>query len=719
MGRRKRRKRRQPAKKFSRKMRAKLMTLFSVMLTAMCVLIGRLMYIEYTSGEKYEKKVLSLQSYDSKAIPYQRGDIVDSSGTVLATSVAVYNVILDCSVLTDKEEYLQPTLDALVSCFPELDRSKLEGYARDQADSQYIVLLKKLQYDEIQPFIELQDAVDEKDKKVNPNIKGVWFETEYQRTYPYGTLASSVIGFTSSGDVGTSGLENYYDETLNGVNGREYGYLNSDNNFEKTVIPPQNGRTLTCSIDVNIQSIVEKTILEFNEAYRDNYADGPGSKNTAVIIMDPNSGRILAMADYPVFDSNDPRDLTASYSEEELEQMSEDEKLDILNRLWQNYCVTETYEPGSVQKPFTVACGLETGTVKKNETFMCDGGEQFDRWVNCVARSGHGTETVEGSLMDSCNDALMQMSYKIGAANFLEYQSIFGFGQRTGIDLPGEASAATLMFTLDNIKPIDLATNSFGQNYNCTMIQMASAFCSLINGGTYYQPQVVEKITDSSGNTIAANAPRPVKQTVSESTSALLKEYLLHVVSDGTGKTAKVDGYSMGGKTGTAQKLPRGNGKYLVSFMGYAPYENPQLVIYCIVDEPNVEDQPHSYFAQNIVREILEEVLPYMNIYPDEELTGKNEGLDVTGENAQWNGNNKPAPDPEPGKPKEKEEQEEPEGEDTKEGQEEPKGEDTKEAQEEPKGEDTKEGQEEPEGEDTKEGQEEPKEGQGDKQDDP
>ncbi len=635
---------RRPPKKFSRKMRGKLMTLFSVIVLLLCGLIGRLMYIEYTSGEKYEKKVLSLQSYDSKAIPYRRGDIVDSSGTLLATSVAVYNVILDCSVMTDREEYIAPTIQALTECFPQLDRGDLEIYAKDQKDSKYIVLLKKLPYDEVQPFVELQDAVDEDGNRINPNIKGVWFEKEYQRTYPYGQLAASVIGFTASGNVGTLGLENYYDSVLNGVNGREYGYLNSDNNFEKTVIPAQDGKTLVCSIDANIQSIVEKKILEFNEAYKDNHEEGPGSKNTAVIIMNPNNGRILAMANYPTFDLNNPRDLSEFHTEAELEELSDEDLLEELNRLWQNYCVTETYEPGSVQKPLTVACGIETGTVKKNTTFECDGGEQFDSWVSCVVRSGHGTETVEKSLMDSCNDALMQMSYRIGAENFLEYQSIFGFGQQTGIDLPGEASAASLMFTLDNIKPIDLATNSFGQNYNCTMIQMGAAFCSLINGGTYYQPQIVAKITDAEGNTIKENTPQAVKQTVSASTGALLKEYMLHTVSDGTGKTAKVDGYSMGGKTGTAQKYPRGNGKYLVSFLGYAPNENPQLMIYCVVDEPNVEDQPHSYFAQDIVREILEEVLPYMSIYPDEKKTGINEGLDVTGTNTQWKGGNPPPP---------------------------------------------------------------------------
>ena len=637
------RKKRRPVKKLNRTMRAKLIVLFAAFVLLLCGLIGVLTYIESTSGDKYEKKVLSMQSYDSKTIPYQRGDIIDSSGTVLATSEAVYNVILDCSQMTYKEDYVEPTIQALLQCFPELKEEDLRTYAKDKKDSKYIVLAKKLPYDEIQKFVELQDKADEKGNKVNPNIKGVWFEKEYQRTYPYKSLAASVIGFTSSGNVGTTGLENYYDDTLNGVNGREYGYLNSDSNFEKTVIPAQDGNNLVISIDSNIQSIVEQKIQEFNDAYRDNYYEGDGSVDTAVIIQNPQNGEILAMADYPEFDLNNPRDLSSLYSKKELKKMSDDDTMDILNNLWQNYCVTATYEPGSVQKPFTVASGLETGTLNDKMTFVCDGGETFNgQKVSCVNRNGHGTETVRKALMDSCNDALMQMSYEIGKTNFLEYQSIFGFGQKTGIDLPGEANTSSLIYTEDTIKPVDLATNAFGQNFNCTMIQMVSAFSSLVNGGTYYQPHLVTKITDASGNTVSTIEPKAVKQTVSESTSDQIRDYLYDVVSKGTAGTAKVDGYSMGGKTGTAQKIPRKDRKYLVSFMGFAPVENPQLVIYCVVNEPNVGDQAHSYFAQNIVREILEEVLPYMNIYPDEELTGKNKDLDVTGVNAQYTGEHKP-----------------------------------------------------------------------------
>ena len=242
-------------------------------------------------------------------------------------------------------------------------------------------------------------------------------------------------------------------------------------------------------------------------------------------------------------------------------------------------------------------------------------------------------ETLYNPARTSCKEKLIARMEE-------KYQSIYGFGQKTGIDLPGEANTASLMYQVEDMKPIDLATNAFGQNYNCTMVQMVSGFASLINGGTYYQPHLVTKITDTTGNTISTVEPKAVKQTISQSTSDKIRDYLQSVVKEGTGNTAKVDGYSMGGKTGTAQKFPRGNGKYLVSFMGFAPYDNPQVLIYVVVNEPNVADQPHSVFAQNIAREILEEVLPYMNIYPDEKKTGVNKGYDVTGskDSSQYTG---------------------------------------------------------------------------------
>ncbi len=613
--------------KFSKKMQKKLVVLFVIIALLLLGLIVRLMYIEHTSGKKYEKKVLSQQKYDSTVIPYQRGNITDCKGTILATSVDVYNVILDCKVLNSDSADIDPTIDALITCFPQLNETDLRNLITDKPKSQYNVLAKKLSYEEIRAFEDMQaaekEASDKKsgDAEKKGKINGVWFEKEYQREYPYGSLASAVVGFTTSGNLGMDGVENSYNSVLNGTNGREYGYLNSDSNFEKTVIDAQNGNDVTLTIDANIQKIVEDKIAAFEEEYRDAAREGAGSKHVGVIVMNPQNAEVLAMANYPNYDSSNPRDLSAYYTQEEIDAMDDDAELDALNQLWSNFCITYTYEPGSTVKPFTVACGLDTGTLDPNRTFICDGYETISGHdIHCVNTNGHGLETVEDALKNSCNDALMQMSYDIGPENFSKYQQIFGFGTKTNIDLPGEARTDSLIYTEDQLSTINLATNSFGQNFNVTMIQVASAFCSIINGGNYYQPHVVKKITDENGNVIQEDNGTLLKKTVSSSTSELLKQYLYATVSDGTGKYAKVPGYSMGGKTGTAQKLPRGQGNYLVSFIGFAPVDNPQLLVYVVVDEPNAEEEFHSTFAQEIAKGIFEETLPYLNIYPDEDI---------------------------------------------------------------------------------------------------
>ncbi len=604
-----------------KRMQRKLLVSFGIICVLFVFLIGRLMYIEYSQGDRYEKIVLAQQGYDSKIIPYQRGNITDSKGTVMATSVDVYNVILDCKVLNayeDEDGVISSTIDAVTESFPEIERSVMEEKLEKNASSQYVVLAKQVSYEEMKSFSERAEEQNNDDIAAN-NIKGIWFEKEYKRVYPYNSLACSVLGFTTSGNVGVNGLENEYDDVLNGVNGRSYGYQNTDNDLEKTVIEATNGNTLVTTLDANIQSIVEQEILNFNMKYANE--SGAGSKNTAVVVMDPNSGEILAMAQYPTYDLNNPRDLSAYYTPEQLELMSEDEQLDVLNKLWRNFAVTYTYEPGSTAKPFTVACGLETGTLRGDETYVCDGGEEIAGYkIRCVNRNGHGVETIQDALSDSCNDALMQMSYAIGAKNFANFQSNFGFGQKTWIDLPGEASTANLIYDEEALEStINLATNSFGQNFNVTMVQMASAFSSLINGGELYQPHLVKRIVDDRGNTVEEIDPVVRKQTISREVSDQMKIYLRNVVANGTGATAGVDGYDIGGKTGTAQKFEEGTnkrakGKYLVSFIGYAPQEHPEVLIYVVVDEPNVADQAHSSYAQEISHNIMQQILPYLNI---------------------------------------------------------------------------------------------------------
>ncbi len=609
-------------KKFALYMKKKMVFFFLGIGLCLTGLVVRIMYVQRVKGADYEKIVLSQQSYDSETIPYRRGDILDAKGTILATSTDVYNLILDCKVITselgNKQPYLEPTLEALFSCYPQLSESEVRQLIREKPKSQYNILIKQMSYEEMNVFTEYAA-----NKKAHPNIRGIWFEKHYIRTYPYGSLASPVIGFTRSDNVGMLGLESYYNDVLSGTNGRRYGYLNSDNDLEKTLREAIDGDTIVTTLDANLQSIVEQKIQEFCETFEDHYRNGAAASNIGLVIMDPRNGDVKAMAQYPTFDLQEPRSLEGVYTKKEIAGMDDDEKADALNRLWTNYCVTSTYEPGSTAKPFTVACGLETGTLKGNESFECDGYEEFigSGKVRCVKRGGHGTETLRTSLMDSCNDALMQMSYRIGVENFCDYQRIFGFGLRTNIDLPGEARTDSLIYHAQDMKKIDLATNSFGQNFNVTMIQLVSAFSSLINGGEYYQPHLVSKVLDASGNTVRSVRPALIKQTVSKETSEQIKSYLYDTVSEGTGRYAKVAGYSMGGKTGTAQKSVGGKKdaeNYLVSFIGYLPADEPELVIYAIVDEPNAKDQAHSTYAQNLVREILEEALPYLNIYQDE-----------------------------------------------------------------------------------------------------
>ena len=353
-------------------MKKKLIFLFLLIAGALAGLIGRIMYIQYVKGATYEKIVLSQQAYDSETIPYRRGDILDAKGTILATSTDVYNLVLDCKVLTSdvggKQPYLEPTLTALFSCYPELKESEIRALVADAPDSQYNVLLKKISYEEMEKYASLAA-----DTKNNPNLKGVWFEKNYIRTYPYGALAGPVIGFTRSDNVGMLGLESYYDDVLSGTNGRRYGYLNSDNDLEKTVREAVDGDAIVTTIDANLQSIVENKIQEFCDTFQNNYRDGAAASNIGVLIMNPQNGEVKAMAQYPTFDLTDPWNLESVYTKEEIEEMSEDEKSDALNLLWTNYCVSSTYEPGSTAKPFTVACGLETGTLKGNESFVCDG----------------------------------------------------------------------------------------------------------------------------------------------------------------------------------------------------------------------------------------------------------------------------------------------------------------------------------------------------------
>ncbi len=599
-------------KRFPIRMQRKLVMLFMAVILAFVVLIGRITYINVTKGSRYTRIVLDQQNYNSRVLAFKRGDIVDRNGTRLATSERVYNVILDVKVMTDKEECIEPTKEVLTECFG-IEGSEIDALIEEKPDSQYEILATGIDYETAGRFNE----IDEDDENY-PNVQGIWLEEDFERTYPYGSLASDVIGFTYAGNQGALGIENAYNSVLNGTDGREYGYFDSESSMERTVKAAKNGNTVVSTIDVTLQGIVEECIQEFNAELA---KDGElGSKNTAVIIMDPNTGEILAEASYPGFDLNNPRDLSTLYTEEEIAAMTDEEELNALNSLWRNFCVSDAYEPGSTAKPFTLAAGLETGTLTGEESYYCGGAlDVADYTIKCNNKNGHGQETTQDAIAYSCNVALMEMAEKIGAENFCRYQHIFGFGEYTGIDLPGEAATEALLYQADNMGEVELATNSFGQGFNVTMTQMVSAFSSLINGGYYYEPHVVKQIQDENGNVIETKDPVLLRKTVSAETSAQLREYMGATMDYGTGKDAGVEGYDIGAKTGTAEKLPRGNGKYLLSYLGYAPQNNPEIVIYVVVDEPNVENQDDSSLVKKLAKSIMEEAFPYLGITTIEE----------------------------------------------------------------------------------------------------
>ena len=629
----KNRRRYKKGKTFKKILREKLGVMIIIILLAFGGLCVRLVYITRDNQESYQKKILTQQRYDSTTLPFKRGTITDRNGTILAVSEKVYNVVLDCKVMLDDERSKEPTLSALAECFG-LSRSDLDAYVENNPNSQYYVLKKRLTYDEISPFLDKEKEVAAEAAEFNKTadsdnqkgvINGVWFEEEYTRRYPNNSLACDVIGFTGTDNNGTYGLEEYYNDELNGTNGREYGYLNDDATLERTTIAAVDGHSLVSTVDANIQAIAEKYILQFNEEYRDAAREGAGSYNTGCIIMNPNNGEILAMASYPSFDLNNPKDLSAYYTEEQIKEMQDNNTYyDTLNQLWRNFCISDTYEPGSTAKTITIATGLETGKITGNETYQCSGGLQVaDHYIRGNVRSGHGTLDVSGALEQSCNVALMEMGEAIGVKTMIKYENIFNLGLKTNIDLAGEARTASLVYNESTMGESELATSSFGQGFNVTMIEMAAAFSSIVNGGYYYEPHVVSKITNSTGDTVRNIEPRVLKQTISETTSAQMRQYLYAAVAEGTGKSARPAGYAIGGKTGTAEKVPRDHKHYVVSFIGCAPADDPQIVIYVVVDEPNAEGQgqAHATFATGIVKNILSEVLPYMHIGMTEEMT--------------------------------------------------------------------------------------------------
>lgn len=642
---------RKKIKKMAQFMQEKLFVVYFIIAIIFLVVAGRLIYWNINRGDEFERKVLSQQGHSSTTIPYERGEIYDANGKVLATNEKVYHLILEPKNILDTEtdedgnktykDSVTITIKALHD-YLGLDEDDVLKTLEDNADSYYVQYKKNLSYDEVSGLKDYMDKGDteitedmsEKEKtqiQQAAKVTGIYFEEEYKRVYPYNTLACRILGFTTGSNSGSWGLEQQYNDTLNGVDGRQYSYLNEELTMETSIENPINGNSIVSTIDYNIQKIIEEELENFDSSI--------GSKTTSILVMNPNNGEILGMASSYPFNLNKPRDteaLVGKYTEEQVKkfeqnQTYEDNGIEIktdedddeedsmttiqaLNALWRNPILNDTFEPGSTAKPFTVAMGLEENAYTGNEYFQCPGYMQVeDRKIHCS--HAHGTIAFNKVVAESCNVALMQIGLKLGSDKFCEYQEAFNFGKKTGIDLPGEADTSSLIYTEDNMSNIDLATNAFGQNFNVTMIQLGAAFSSIVNGGYYYEPHVVKQILDDNGGTVKNIDKKLVKETISDDVSETLKGYMQDTVEDGTAKAAAVDGYTVGGKTGTAEKLPRDKTRYVTSFIAFAPVEDPEVVVYVVIDEPNLSDQTKgTTYAVNVEQACMERILKQLNV---------------------------------------------------------------------------------------------------------
>ncbi len=635
---------------------AKIIIMGIGMIMFFAFLIFRTWTIMRDNGERYKKQVLNQQKYDSRAIPYQRGAILDRNGTLLAYSERVYNVILDSKMAWNDADSIETTLNA-ISTAMGLDKETIRKYLDENRESQYHILgtvdyEQRMEYENyVANYNETvtEDNKNRETKLPTINKKVIWFEDKFRRTYPGGSLACDVIGFTTADGRGQYGLEEYYNDVLTGRNGREYGYLTAENALERTVVPAENGYTLVTTIDSYIQSVCEEKLKEYDIAHTGEFRENEmGADNTGVIVMDIHSGELLAMASYPYYDLNNPKDLSM-YSDMQVEQLArlggweddsvegetpeeikkkEEQRLEKASQmLWKNFCISQSYEPGSVCKTFTVAAALDAGVIHDGDSFDCRGYLTFGEGskattIRCHQRYGDGVISLKEAVEKSCNVALMLIGQKLGKDEFLKYQKNFNFGLRTNIDLAGEMRTASLVFNQKNMGITELMTSTFGQGFNVTMIQNISAYASLVNGGYYYQPHMVKQIKDSSGAVVDNVEPAVVRQVVSESVSRLMIDYCIGVVDEGTGTRARPAGYRIGGKTGTAERSGQGKRDYTVSFMGFAPADDPQIAIYVVIDRPNTATQENgTRNACILCKDILTEILPYLHIFMTEPLT--------------------------------------------------------------------------------------------------
>lgn len=566
-------------KTFNRK---KVMIVFVAVFFIMMFLIGRLVYLMIFCSEYYGNKAENLHERE-RDIKAARGKLLDANGTVLATNKSVCTI----SVIHNQIEEPEKVIEMLVR-----ELGIPEETARKRVEK-----VSSIERVKTNVAKETGDAIRAY------GLSGVKVDEDYKRYYPYGTLASKVLGFTGADNQGILGLEVKYDEYLQGTNGKILTLTDARGieieNAGESRLEPVNGYDLCLSLDRNIQMYCEQAAKKV--------CTKKSADSVSVIVMNPQNGELMAMVNYPEFDLNNPFTLVGDTGE----TVSSEEKQDLLNKMWRNQCISDTYEPGSTFKIITAAAALEEGVVKLDDAFFCPGYKIVeDRRIRCARTTGHGAETFETGIMNSCNPVFMELGERLGAENFVGYFKQFGLLSKTNIDLPGEAG--TIMHKTENIGPVELATISFGQSFQITPIQLVTTVSSIINGGTRVTPHFGVSVQDADGNTVKTFSYETHENICTAETSETMRYLLEKVVSEGTGKNAKIEGFSIGGKTATSQTLPRSDHKYISSFLGFAPADNPQVLVLVVINNP----QGIYYggtIAAPVAKEIFENILPYLD----------------------------------------------------------------------------------------------------------
>ncbi len=572
--------------------RKKILVIFAVVTLVLSLLAGRLVYLMVFCSEYYGKKAEDLHERE-RDIKAARGKIIDATGTVLATNRTVCTISVIHSQVKEPEKVIE-VLTKELGLEEETVRKRVE---------------------KVSSIERVKSNVDKEtgDKIRDYRLEGVKVDEDYKRYYPFDTLASKVLGFTGGDNQGIIGLEVIYEDYLKGTNGKILTLTDArgveiENAGERRQ-EPVDGNNLHISLDYNIQMYCEQAAKKVLQA--------KSADSVSVIVMNPQNGEIMAMVNVPEFDLNDPFTLITEPEKESQESLEtagkqKDNSQDLLNQMWRNQCINDTYEPGSVFKIITAAASFEEGVVSLTDNFFCPGYKVVeDRRIHCHKRTGHGAEDFTQGIMNSCNPVFIELGMRLGTDNFYKYFKQFGLLERTGIDLPGEAM--TIMHNKKNVGPVELATVSFGQSFQITPIQLATTVSSLINGGNRITPHFGVSVKDDQGE-LVETLEYPMRQgIVSSETSKTLRNVLEKVVSEGSGKNAKIEGFSIGGKTATSQTLPRSANKYISSFLGFAPAENPQVLALTIINNP----QGIYYggtIAAPVVKEIFSNILPYLGI---------------------------------------------------------------------------------------------------------